>query len=140
MGIPSYFSHIIKSYPQIIKKYNYYVQNNVDFHSLYMDCNSIIYDIVNAMDEETRNDPDIENIIIDLTLAKILEYVLFIKPSNRVYIAFDGVAPFAKMNQQKTRRYKSQFMEVFLNGQPTNKWNTSNITPGTQFMKNLSNK
>ena len=140
MGIPSYFSHIIKSYPQIIKKYNYYVQNNVDFHSLYMDCNSIIYDIVNAMDEETRNDPDIENIIIDLTLAKILEYVLFIKPSNRVYIAFDGVAPFAKMNQQKTRRYKSQFMEVFLNGQPTNKWNTSNITPGTQFMKNLSIK
>ena len=140
MGIPSYFSHIIKNYPQIIKKYNYYVQNNVDFHSLFMDCNSIIYDIVNAMDEETRNDPNIENIIINLTLEKILEYILFIKPTNCVYIAFDGVAPFAKMNQQKTRRYKSQFMDIFLNGQSTNKWNTSNITPGTQFMKNLSIK
>jgi len=140
MGIPSYFSHIIKNYPQIIKKFNYYVQNNVIFHSLFMDCNSIIYDIVNAMDEEMRNDPNIENIIIDLTLSKILEYILFIKPTNRVYIAFDGVAPYAKMNQQKTRRYKSQFMDVFLNGLPTNKWNTANITPGTQFMKNLSIK
>jgi len=140
MGIPSYFSHIIKNYPQIIKKYSYYLQNNVDFHSLFMDCNSIIYDIVNAMNEETRNDPNVETMIIDMTLAKIMEYILFIKPTNRVYIAFDGVAPFAKMNQQKTRRYKSHFMDVFLNGQPTNKWNTANITPGTQFMQNLSRK
>jgi 5'-3' exonuclease len=92
------------------------------------------------MSEETRNDPNIETTIIDMTLAKIMDYILFIKPTNRVYIAFDGVAPFAKMNQQKTRRYKSHFMDVFLNGQPTNKWNTANITPGTQFMQNLSRK
>ena len=41
MGIPSYFSYIVKNHPEIIKKYfkeTFFVSN------FYLDSNSIIYD------------------------------------------------------------------------------------------------
>ena len=40
MGIPSYFSHIIKNYANVLQKYNKMFK--VD--NLYIDSNSIIYD------------------------------------------------------------------------------------------------
>ena len=40
MGIPSYFSYIIKNYDNILKKIN--EKNKID--NLYLDSNSIIYD------------------------------------------------------------------------------------------------
>lgn len=141
MGIPSYFSFIIKNFPNIIKRYDHYRKNNMVFHNLFMDCNSIVYDVVNSMDEKKRCEENIDNLIIDMVIDKIMNYILYVNPTNRLFIAFDGVAPFAKMSQQKTRRYKSQMMDVFINnGCSENKWNTANITPGTKFMELLSSR
>ena len=39
MGIPSYFSFIIKNHAKIIRKLN-----KLHIHNLYLDSNSIIYD------------------------------------------------------------------------------------------------
>jgi len=102
-----------------------------------MDCNSIVYDSVYSLDPET---PDIEEHIIKLVIEKIKMYIGIIKPSKTVYIAFDGVAPFAKMDQQRTRRYKSAFMSKISFDETPKKtgWNTSAITPGTEFMEKLS--
>ena len=41
MGIPSYFSYIVKNHSKIIKKI---ISNERKINNLYMDSNSIIYD------------------------------------------------------------------------------------------------
>ena len=130
MGIPSYFSQIIKKYPTIVRNMKHH-RGLTQFHNLYMDCNSIIYDAVHSFD--SKPPADIEPAIIAHVIQNIEKYIIDIKPSHTVIIAFDGVAPFAKMNQQKTRRYKSAFMTE---SKPV--WSTSNITPGTKFMIMLS--
>jgi 5'-3' exonuclease len=136
MGIPSYFSYIIKNYKNIIRK----LPDCEKFQYLLMDCNAIIYDSFYELEEVYNTTPfdisTIENKIIQKVIEKIECVIQTISPSKGVYIAFDGVAPFAKMDQQRTRRYKAQFMSSL---NKTKKiWNTSAITPGTQFMDQLS--
>jgi len=115
MGIPSYFSHIIKSFPNIIKSLYSLRSKNTKFHSMYMDCNSIIYDAFHTINSK-QPDLDIENVtvfnnmLIDDVIVNIENYITLIQPSKTIFIAFDGVAPFAKMEQQRTRRYKTSFM------------------------------
>jgi 5'-3' exonuclease len=148
MGIPSYFSYIIKNYSNIISNLSKLHKNNVVVDNLFMDCNSIIYDVFNSLPEHEKcmfND-NIENIIIERVIAKIEYYITLLNPSNNVFIAFDGVAPFAKMEQQRTRRYKSTYMcqhiDPILRNRQKNEdaslWSTCSITPGTQFMNRLS--
>ena len=145
MGIPSYFSFIMKNYKNIIKK-----RDDVNvIHHLCMDCNSIIYDSFYDIEVEynkTKFDlSTIENKIIQSVIEKIEIIIMEITPEKSVFITFDGVAPFAKMNQQRKRRYKSSFMTKipeFSQTIPSDNdkkiWNTTYITPGTQFMEMLS--
>lgn len=119
MGIPAYFSHIIKNHSDLLNK----KINNIDH--LLLDSNSIIYDNIN-------ND---DNIIIKNVCKKLEYYIKFIKPTKSVYIAFDGIAPLAKLKQQRERRYKNCFIKSLLK---QSGWNTASITPGTTFMKKLS--
>jgi len=156
MGIPSFFSFIIKNYPNIVRNLNYHNENNTDFDNLFMDCNSIVYDVYNQIVKDVVPFSDtehLEKILIEKVIEKIEHYIKIISPKKTVYIAFDGVAPFAKMEQQRTRRYKSNFMSNINNSTPsiwsdkqslsTNHssgrvWNTTAITPGTEFMQKLS--
>lgn len=146
MGIPSYFSYIIKNYSNIIRNLQHFTSNdNVKFQHLYMDCNSIIYDSVHSLEKAINNgerdEPnDFEGELITMVIQKIIVYVDFIRPSDTLFIAFDGVAPFAKMEQQRTRRYKSWFLSKnsFDETPKKSSWNTSAITPGTEFMNRLS--
>ena len=131
MGIPSYFSQVIKNYPSIVRNLKHHKQSKTQFHNLYMDCNSIIYDVVRTVNTKDTSQ------LIQQVISNIEAYIIKINPSNTVIIAFDGVAPFAKMNQQKTRRYKSAFMAKVERAGPS-EWSTSNITPGTKFMDELS--
>ena len=45
MGIPSYFSFIVKNHPKIIKRFN-----ASPVSRLYLDCNSILYEAVHTID------------------------------------------------------------------------------------------
>ena len=138
MGIPSYFSFIVKSHRTIIKK----ITKHRKIHNLYLDSNSIIYDIIRNI-EYTTNEEFEEKVMIEVC-NKISEYINVISPSNKVLIAFDGVAPVAKLDQQRNRRYKSWFqnelskqIEKKMNDSSLGSWDTCSITPGTQFMNKL---
>jgi 5'-3' exonuclease len=137
MGIPSYFSYIVKNHPEILQKY---MSGSMLMHNLYMDCNSIIYDSFYGMTDEEKQG-DIAKCLIQKVIVKIEEYISIVKPSDTVIIAFDGVAPVAKLDQQRTRRYKSWFQSKITNtlfDKTEAAWSTAAITPGTGFMKQLN--
>jgi 5'-3' exonuclease len=127
MGIPSYFSNIIKNHDNIVRKVN-----QESYEHLYLDSNSIIYDSFYAIKGDVN---DIESIIIISVIKKIKEYILLIKPKKTLFIAIDGICPLSKMNQQKTRRFKSSYLSFKSN---PSSWSTTNITPGTEFMIKLT--
>lgn len=131
MGIPVYFSYIIKNYPNILQKINDKTNN------LFLDSNSIIYDELRNI--EYKNDNDFERKLINAVCKKIEDYIQQIKPSSLVYIAFDGVAPIAKLLQQKNRRYKNWYIKEYNKTQDSPKsWDSTSITPGTEFMNKLN--
>lgn len=123
MGIPSYFSYVLKNH-KIIKKL---MDTKSISTSLFLDANSIIYDVIH--ENEPLENSDIYNKVYN----KIINIVDKLKASF-IFVAFDGVVPLAKMKQQKQRRYKSFITKKILK---TNKWNTNAITPGTKFMNEL---
>jgi len=141
MGIPSYFSYIVKNHPEIIRRFSKELQGEFIINNLYLDCNSIIYDAVhNTKFSDITSDSS--KIIISKVIAKIEEYIKVIAPTTCVFIAFDGVAPLAKLDQQRERRYKSWYQsditQKIMNLKKADIWNTTAITPGTVFMSELN--
>lgn len=158
MGIPSYFSQVVRRHRQIITQFkqsssNHKCEGKTHIDNLYLDSNSIIYDAIHTLNNQDSH--DFEERLIKAVCDKIEFYIRKISPTQRVFIAFDGVAPMAKLNQQRTRRYKSWY-QAEIKGrcplqtpntkessslQPSNNgasFNTAAITPGTQFMEKLS--
>ena len=140
MGIPSYFSFIIKNHFKIIQQ----KQTEV-IHELYFDSNSIIYDCIrNLLKNYVEVEVEVEDAYIHIYKSICLQLELYIKeiqPTDLIYISFDGIAPFAKLKQQRDRRFKSQYtkhiLTSILSKTSTNEWDTCAITPGTKFMKQL---
>jgi len=151
MGIPSYFVHVVKTIKHIVKPLSA-LRKGV--HNLYMDCNGIIYDAVRVLKVSDYKKQDAyEAAILQHVCDKIAEYVQQVKPSNRVFLTFDGVAPVAKLNQQRERRYKTWYSaeiekeierkygtamaSAALAVDREYSWTTACITPGTRFMDKL---
>ena len=138
MGVPSFFSYIVKNHPSIIRKYS---KSLLNVDNLYLDCNSIIYDAYSKMNFDSLTD-SVTNSIIIAVIKKIEYYIDVISPSKTAIIAFDGVAPVAKLEQQRARRYKSGYQNnisrALFKKQKDDPWNTTAITPGTKFMSELN--
>ncbi|WWC90706.1 uncharacterized protein L201_005643 [Kwoniella dendrophila CBS 6074] len=147
MGIPKFFRWISERYPltsQLI------TPNSIPtFDNLYLDMNGIIHNCSHPPSSE--NDPHFRITEEQMILA-IFAYIdhLFtkIKPQKVFFMAIDGVAPRAKMNQQRSRRFRTakdaveKRREAEKKGEklPEEKAFDSNcITPGTPFMARLSN-
>ncbi|KAK7006346.1 exoribonuclease 1 [Favolaschia claudopus] len=144
MGIPKFFRYISERYPltsQLIQ------ENKIpEFDNLYLDFNGIIHNCSHPNDDDPHFRLSEEQIF-----TAIFAYVdhLFgkIKPRKLFFMAVDGVAPRAKMNQQRSRRFRSakeakegrERAEAKGEVLPTEKAFDSNcITPGTPFMARLS--
>ena len=141
MGIPAYFSYIVKNHEQLLRPLK---KNPMNIDNFYLDCNSIIFDVIRKINfnEITTNEEEQHTIIIHKIFASIDEYITLIKPTHNVLIAFDGVPPAAKLKQQRERRYKSSYQQkncqyTNITNEKTIVWNTTAITPGTTFMCRL---
>ena len=124
MGIPAIFQQIMKDYPNIL-----ITHPNIKIDNFYLDCNSIIFD---AVHENMKNKTIIEDsLLIRTVISRIESYISFIRPCRNILLAFDGIPPVAKLNQQRQRRFKS--------GQENKNsdWDTTAISPGTPFMQLL---
>jgi len=126
MGIPSYFSFIIRNHPDIITNLEQLLQSpafqqptSTGFQHLFFDANSIIYDAFHALHKEHRAVPipdfDDSRIFFPLLTQRVIEiiekHIHFIQPSETLFIAFDGMPPPAKIIQQKSRRFKTRHLD-----------------------------
>ncbi len=70
MGIPSYFSLIIKEYPEIIKKL---IHHQFQVDNFFIDSNSIVYDCARTIDFTLFPDENIHDVVIRHVIKKIEE-------------------------------------------------------------------
>uniref|UniRef100_A0A182K9Y0 Uncharacterized protein n=1 Tax=Anopheles christyi TaxID=43041 RepID=A0A182K9Y0_9DIPT len=145
MGVPKFFRYMSERYPCLSELLR---ENQVpEFDNLYLDMNGIIHNCSHP------NDADVNlRIPEEVIFEEIFHYVEYlfklIRPQQVFFIAVDGVAPRAKMNQQRGRRFRSaaeaqDLMEkAKAKGEviaSENPFDSNCITPGTSFMVRLQN-
>ena len=145
MGIPKFARFIMTRYPLILKKIR--EEGDIpEIDNLYLDINGIIHNVSHGNDIITAcMNFSSEKIYSDvcITIDKILK---LIKPKKLLMISADGVAPRAKMNQQRSRRFRKK---VTLTNEEkeilkekgldeNNLFNSDSISAGTKFMFDLS--
>ncbi|KYK54533.1 5'-_3' exoribonculease Dhp1 [Drechmeria coniospora] len=177
MGIPAAFRWLSSKYPKIISpvieerpitmddgttipvdasKRN---PNGEEFDNLYLDMNGIVHPCSHPEDRPAPKDEE----EMMLEVFKYTDRVVnMVRPRKLLMIAVDGVAPRAKMNQQRSRRFRSaqEAKEKELDKQELLKlvkqqnggilppehagvvskkaFDTNSITPGTPFMDILA--
>uniref|UniRef100_A0A8C7NNK7 5'-3' exoribonuclease 1 n=1 Tax=Oncorhynchus mykiss TaxID=8022 RepID=A0A8C7NNK7_ONCMY len=143
MGVPKFYRWISERYPclsEVVKEHQI-----PEFDNLYLDMNGIIHQCSHPNDEDVHFRISEEKIFADI--FHYLE-VLFriIKPRKVFFMAVDGVAPRAKMNQQRGRRFRSakeaedKIKKALEKGEvlPSEaRFDSNCITPGTDFMARL---
>ncbi|CCG82598.1 putative Exonuclease Kem1 [Taphrina deformans PYCC 5710] len=144
MGIPKFFRWMSERYPlcsQLIEP------NSIpEFDNLYLDMNGIIHNSTHKGDYGISG-----SLTEDKMFMAIFNYIehLFatIKPKKLFFMAIDGCAPRAKMNQQRSRRFRTAKdahdarQAAIKKGEELPKeepFDSNCITPGTVFMAKLS--
>lgn len=144
MGVPKFFRWMSERYPAISQLI---AENRIpEFDCLYLDMNGIIHNC-------THKDSDSPTFRMteDKMFIAIFNYIehLFgkIKPKKLFFMAIDGVAPRAKMNQQRSRRFRTALdaevarEKAIRSGVEMPKegaFDSNCISPGTEFMAKLS--
>jgi 5'-3' exoribonuclease 2 len=123
MGIPSYFRWISEKYPRIMVDCVEHLimtsnmtepmpptdisppnPNGVEFDNLYLDMNGIIHPCTHPEDGPA---PTTEAAMFVAVNAYIDRIMAIVRPRKVLYMAIDGVAPRAKINQQRSRRFRA---------------------------------
>ncbi|RKF55399.1 5'-3' exoribonuclease 2 [Erysiphe neolycopersici] len=128
--------------------------NGEEFDNLYLDMNGIVHPCSHPEDGPAPKNEDEMMMAIFKYTDRVVKMV---RPRKLLMIAIDGVAPRAKMNQQRSRRFRSakeakekaddkaEFVKL-LKSQGNNiedsevkvAWDSNEITPGTPFMDILA--
>ena len=172
MGVPAFFRWLTEKYPKVLQDvleervklvggegtvrapFDCTRPNpsGLECDNLYIDMNGIIHPCSHP---EHGPQPKTEEEMYENVCQYIDRLFRIMRPRKLLYLAIDGVAPRAKMNQQRSRRFRSaqearEKLEVeenirkdlIKNGQkvpPAKKaWDSNVITPGTPFMLRLA--
>ncbi|XP_057304692.1 5'-3' exoribonuclease 2-like [Hydractinia symbiolongicarpus] len=172
MGVPAFFRWLSKKYPSIVVhcveekpkevdgtkipvNTSLPNPNDYEFDNLYLDMNGIIHPCSHPENKPApKNEAEM--------MVNIFEYIdrifSIVRPRRLLYMAIDGVAPRAKMNQQRSRRFRAakesrESREIISNikqnlrekgallppeKEKTEHFDSNCITPGTDFMDRLS--
>lgn len=151
MGVPGFFSWLLKEYDN---KNSGIIIDNIEkedeIGTLYLDANCLfhpqcfkILDYFNKDIEKEVDKEELEKYMFE-RIKNYIQYLIdYVDPTN-VHICVDGVAPMAKISQQRSRRYKSvedkkiiNRLKMKYNCVSKNDWSNIVISPGTEFMKKL---
>ncbi|KAJ1943596.1 exonuclease II Exo2, partial [Linderina macrospora] len=154
MGIPKFFRWLGGRYPLICERVK--DDNIPEFDNLYLDMNGIIHNCTHPKDGDAPAPKTDEE-----RFLAIFNYIDFlfskIRPQKVFFLAIDGVAPRAKMNEQRARRfrtardlkleYEKKQADLHKAGQApavdqaeydVDAFDPTCITPGTEFMSKLT--
>jgi len=144
MGVPGFFSWLIRNYKEksfIIKDLPkkakiLYIDANCLFHP---QCFKILESF-----QSLTNQEKLETYMFRRIMNYINFLINYVNPEI-VYISVDGVAPLAKISQQRKRRFKSiednklkEAIKEKYGKSSNNTWSNIKITPGTIFMESLN--
>ena len=121
MGVPAFFRWLQKQYPLIISNcievrdtFGHYSEETTtqnpntlgdrDFDCLYLDMNGLIHPCFHP---EGNKPPRSEAEIFSNIEKYVLRLFNIVRPKRVLYMAIDGPAPRAKMNQQRMRRFRA---------------------------------
>ena len=150
-GIPKLFRWLVDLYPLVLTQsvadslsnsLGRSGETNID--NFYLDMNGIIHTCTHSNNDRliALNEKEMFQRIFAYTdrLYKL------VRPSSLMFLAVDGVAPRAKMNQQRSRRFRSsKEREALLSDYVAREgklpdeesFDSNCITPGTEFMYRL---
>ena len=129
MGVPGFYRWLCQRYPLIRRRLD--DPSRPVFNNIFIDLNGIIYRAIAATNFKG---PELTEDFLSEMYRYIDLLIQVIKPTDLIFIAVDGVAPFAKATQQRERRF------VTAQGLVPGSFDRCSITPGTKFMYDLHQK
>lgn len=145
MGVPKFYRWISERYPQI----NQMLSGTTilpEFDNFYLDMNGIIHACTHPNDNSTANSLTMREMM--LAIFRYIDHMVteIVKPKKILFMAIDGVAPRAKLNQQRARRFRAaqerqeSIMKARQKGEVVDEetlFDSNCITPGTEFMEQV---
>ena len=126
MGINGLFPWISKRFPGISKLLNSKLFNfKVDY--FFVDFNYLIYNCISFINDDDKQ------LLIKQTLILLDDIIKIISPKKLLFISVDGVSPFAKIFEQRKRRFSGNMHPTKINQNKS--FSKCNITVGTEFVE-----